>query len=202
MITPAQAHARIQAAMAMGNVTPCARGVVEGTPSPWRPGELIRQREGRPAAPSVQQAVGIPGALSRSHRRRPTAVSSGFGSVQQPFTYTGRSICGANEPDIVQSSVNPNFIVAVVQAYQTAAGGCGDGHAFFATSHDAGLHWVQGGFPGAFNDSASGDVNVTFDPVHNGFIATFLEFTRDGAGNAIPPGRLAAEASPDGISWD
>jgi hypothetical protein len=138
---------------------------------------------GIPAPPAVATTPHVP-------PQSPLAI----GSSLQVDNSTGCGF-GATEPSVAQSKANPSFMVVAAQEYQDNSG-CADSHAWAFTSHDAGQHWQATLLPG-LQQPASGDVAVTFDPVRQVFVYSFLEFSRTNA--AV--GRVGVETSVDGLTW-
>jgi hypothetical protein len=176
-----------------------AHGVLK-PPAPSTP----RAHRGAPKAAAANPAASRlkPLAIPASNVR-PSRLSPQFPTTIFPSVQADNSIgCGfgANEPSVAQSTVSTNLVVVAGQEYQDASGGCADSHAWAFASRDFGLTWQATLLPG-LQDAASGDVAVTFDPVRQVFVFSFLEFTRDAVGNAIAPGRVGVETSADGVNW-
>src|SRR5579859_739535 len=103
---------------------------------------------------------------------------------------------GVNETSVAQSSANPNLLVAGANSYYDNSGNCQDSHAGVFYSSDGGQHWRYEVMPGLIYP-ASGDPGLTYDPVHQEFLYSFVEFNRSDA----TQGRIGVEASTDGVNW-
>jgi IPT/TIG domain len=121
---------------------------------------------------------------------------TGFYSSTQLDNFSANCGFGVNETTIAQSTANPNLLVAGANTYYDNNGNCQDSHAGIYSSSDGGQHWRFEVMPGLLFPS-SGDPGVTFDPVRDVFMFSFVEFNRsDGT-----KGRIGVEASSDGVNW-
>ncbi len=103
---------------------------------------------------------------------------------------------GVNETTIAQSTANPNLLVAGANTYYDNSGNCQDSHAGVYHSSDGGQHWAFEVMPGLLFP-ASGDPGVTYDPVAQVFVYSFVEFNR----SDDTQGRIGVEVSSDGVNW-
>jgi len=118
-----------------------------------------------------------------------TQVDGPSGTCTQPF---------ANEASVAQSSVNPSLILVGAQAYADSSG-CSDAHPWVYYSRDGGQHWAQQLLPNLLR-TGGGDSAVAFDPVHNVFVYSYLEFNRDSSSNPIDA-FVATQRSFDLVNW-
>jgi hypothetical protein len=121
---------------------------------------------------------------------------STFYSSTQLDKFSAECGFGVNETTIAQSTDNPSLLVAGANTYYDNSGNCQDSHAGVYHSSDGGQHWSFEVMPG-LQFPASGDPEVTYDPVRHMFLYAFVEFTR----NDDTKGRIGVEASSDGVNW-
>ena len=134
---------------------------------------------------------------SAAHPRRAKGFnpSASYNSTQLD-NFSAQCGFGVNETTIAQSTANPNLLVAGANTYYDNSGNCQDSHAGVYYSSDGGQHWKFEVMPGLL-DPASGDPGVTFDPVRQVFVFSFVEFSRTDA----TVGRIGVESSSDGVNW-
>lgn len=163
-----------------------ARGTIQGTPhSKGTP--VAGARRGRPLL--------VPAAPAGTRTAAPASPGGVSSSVAIDSLNDGCGF-GTNEPNVAQSTDDPNTVVAVAQSYHAANGTCADAHAWIFTSKDGGGHYT-GQIAPTLTLPASGDVLVTYDRRSHRFVMAFLEFDRsDGT-----RGRIGTIASTDGLNW-